>query len=97
MRDLGVRREVERRKGGFDGAPAPITNRRRTAGLVIAHASTDRTLAGVPLRVLTFEVEGRIVVFEHLFGERHAAHYSVGKAVEVWVDPDDANAIRPGR
>ena len=70
---------------------------RKTTGLVIAHASTDQTLAGVPLRVLTFEVEGRIVVFEHLFGERHAEHYTVGKQVEVWVDLDDPNAIRPGR
>ena len=39
----------------------------------------DQTLAGVPLRVLTFEVEGRIVVFEHLFGERHASYYTVGR------------------
>jgi hypothetical protein len=138
-REARVRREVERRKGGLDGALArlshPLAGKlrpeeeaivgerhapevageegelerrldelarivrdgRKTTGMVIAHAGTEQTLAGVPLRVLTFEVEGRIVVFEHLFGERHAEHYAVGKTVEVWVDLDDPNAIRPGR
>jgi hypothetical protein len=47
--------------------------------------------------VLTFEVEGRIVVFEHLFGERHASYYTVGREVEVWIDRENPDAIRPGR
>ena len=137
-REARVRGEVERRKGGIDGALARLathggqaaagggSDRRRalrargrrrggelsagwtswpgscaTAARRPAWSSPtprpDKTSPAVPLRVLTFEVEGRIVVFEHLFGQRHAEHYAVGKTVEVWVDPDDPAAIRPGR
>jgi hypothetical protein len=154
-REARVRREVERRKGGIDGALSRIGNPlvgklrpedeehvqkaidsndarhrqmqaiaggdpalagesaelmrrmdelarivrdgRKTTGTVVERDDTDRSFANVPLIVLTFDVEGRRVVFEHIFGPRHAKHYTVGKAVEVWVDLDDPDAIRPGR
>jgi hypothetical protein len=154
-REARVRREVERRKGGIDGALARIANPligklrpgdeehvqraiertdararqiqaisggdpalagestelmrrmddlarivregRKTTGTVTARDETGRTFANVPLILLTFDVEGRRVVFEHIFGPRHAKHYTVGKEVEVWVDPLNPDAIRPGR
>jgi hypothetical protein len=154
-REARVRREVERRKGGIDGALARIGNPlvgklrpedeehvqkaiegnsararqiqamsagdpalaaesaelmrrmddlarivrdgRKTTGTVVARDDTDRTFGNVPLIVLTFDVDGRRVVFEHIFGPRHAKHYTVGKTVEVWVDLDNLDAIRPGR
>jgi hypothetical protein len=152
-REARVRREVERRKGGIDGALSrignPLTGKfrpedeehleqvvarergiqaqfappadpalaaesaelnrrmdalarivregRKTTGTVVSRDETDRSFANVPLIVLTFEVEGRRIVFEHIFGPRHAKHYTVGKQVEVWVDPVNPDAIRPGR
>jgi hypothetical protein len=70
---------------------------RKTTGTVTARDETGQTFANVPVIVLTFDVEGRSVVFEHIFGPRHAKHYTVGRTVEVWVDPLQADAIRPGR
>jgi hypothetical protein len=70
---------------------------RKTVGTVVAREDTDRTLANVPLILLTFEIEGRQVVFEHVFGPRHAKRYQPGKTVDVWVDLADPQAICPGR
>ncbi len=70
---------------------------RKTTGIVVDRDDTGRTFGNVPVIVLTFEVEGRRVVFEHVFGPRHAKHYTVGKQVDVWVDPVNPDAIRPGR
>jgi hypothetical protein len=69
----------------------------KTVATVVAREDTDRTFGGVPVIVLTFDVDGRRIVFEHTFGPRHAKHYKVGKQVEVWVDRDDPDAICPGR
>ena len=44
---------------------------------------------------LTFEVEGRRVVFEHVYGPRHMKHYKPGEKVEIWVDPANPDAIVP--
>jgi len=70
---------------------------RKTRGLVVAVAATSRSLATVPLVMITFEVEGRHVVFEHVYGPRHLRHYKPGREVDVWVDPSDPDSICPGR
>jgi hypothetical protein len=68
-----------------------------TVATVVAREDTGRTIGAVPIILLTFEVEGRRVVFEHTSGPRHAKHYKVGRQVEVWVDRDNPDAICPGR
>jgi hypothetical protein len=63
---------------------------------VVAREETGRTFANVPLILLTLRLEdGREVVFEHVFGPRHAKHYTPGREVDVWVDKK--GAICPGR
>ena len=46
---------------------------------------------------LTFEIDGRRVVFEHVYGSRHAERYKLGTRVDVCVDRDKSDAICPGR
>jgi hypothetical protein len=70
---------------------------RTTRGRVVDVQATSRTLATVPLALLTFEIEGRRVVFEHVYGPMHLRHYKLGREVDVWVDPDDPDRICPGR
>jgi hypothetical protein len=63
---------------------------------VIAREESDRTCANVPVIVLTLRLDdGREVVFEHVFGPRHAKHYKVGREIDVWID--ESGAICPGR
>jgi hypothetical protein len=69
----------------------------KTVATVVHRENTDRTFGGVPVILLTFDIEGRRIAFEHTFGPRHAKHYKVGKQVEVWVDRDNPDAICPGR
>ncbi len=87
-------RELERR---MDDLARIVKDGRKTTGTVVERDDTGRTFSNVPVIVLTFDVEGRRVVFEHIFGPRHAKHYTVGRTVEVWVDPANPDAIRPGR
>jgi hypothetical protein len=70
---------------------------RKTCARVVSVQATSRTLSTVPLSLITFEIEGRHVVFEHVYGPLHLRHYKVGREVDIWVDPDDHNAICPGR
>ena len=67
----------------------------KTVATVVDREDTGRTFGNVPVILLTFDVEGRRIVFEHTFGPRHAKHYKVGRQVEMWVDPDDPDAL-PG-
>jgi hypothetical protein len=67
----------------------------KTRATVVAREETDRTFANVPVILLTLEIDGRDVVFEHVFGPRHAKHYKVGREIDVWVDKQ--GAICPGR
>jgi hypothetical protein len=69
----------------------------KTVATVVDRVDTGRTFGNVPVILLTFDVEGRRIVFEHTFGPRHAKHYKVGRQVEMWVDRDNPDAICPGR
>jgi len=70
---------------------------RKTTATVVSREDTDRKLANIPVILLTFEIEGRHVVFEHVYGPRHAKRYKPGKTVNVWVDAADPQSICPGR
>ncbi len=62
---------------------------------VVAREDTGRTFANVPVILLTLELDdGRRVVFEHVYGPRHAKHYKPDREIDVWIDAD---AICPGR
>jgi len=67
----------------------------KSRATVVAREETDRTFANVPVIVLTLRIDGRDVVFEHVFGPRHAKHYKVGREIDVWVDGN--GGVCPGR
>ena len=69
----------------------------KTTGTIVAREDTTRTFANIPVILLTFEIDGRHVVFEHVYGPRHAKRYKPGARFDVWVDRDDPDAICPGR
>lgn len=72
---------------------------RQVRGRLLRRSGSDRELANVPVLELTFELleetGPREVVFEHVFGERHANRYRVGREIDVWVDRDDPERIFP--
>ncbi|MDA0180394.1 hypothetical protein OJ997_08825 [Solirubrobacter phytolaccae] len=70
---------------------------RKTRATVMAHTATPRSMFGMPVVMLTFFVEGRTVEFEHCYGPRHLKHYKVGREVDVWIDPDNPDALCPGQ
>ena len=55
------------------------TGRKTQARPCVAPGGARRTLANVPVVVLTFEIEGRQVVFEHVYGPLHLERYKVGQ------------------
>jgi hypothetical protein len=70
---------------------------RTTTATVVAREETGRTFATIPVVVLVFDIEGRTVRFEHVYGPRNAEHYQVGSQVGMWVDRKDPDRIAPGR
>ena len=77
------REEVERVYAS--GRPAKAT--------VVSNENTGRTLNNVPVILVTLDVEGRRMVYEHVWGPRHAKRYKPGKTVDVRVDPGDSGVI----
>ena len=53
---------------------------RKTTATVVGREETGRTFATIPLVLLDFDIEGRAVRFEHVYGLANAAHYQVGRA-----------------
>ena len=47
--------------------------------------------------LLDFDIEGRAVRFEHVYGLSNAEHYQVGKRIDMWVDRKVPDRIAPGR
>ncbi len=84
--DARTAREAEL---GRRGRPAQAT--------VVARTETDRTLANVPVVELVLDVDDggsvRRVVYEHVWGPRHAKRYKPGRRIEVKVDPDDPDVV----
>ena len=70
---------------------------RKVSAVVVERVESGRKFGLMPVVDLVFEVEGRRVPFEHMFGPRHAKPYAVGARVDVWVDPDDPDRLCPGR
>ena len=69
---------------------------RKTKATVVAFEETGRTFANVPVFLITFEFEDRRIVFEHVYGPRLINRYrKLGTKVDVWVDPEDPDAIVP--
>jgi hypothetical protein len=68
---------------------------RKTSGTVVSCQATSRKLVNNPVFLLTFEVEGRQVVYEHCWGPMSLREYQVGRTVIVWVDRADPDAIVP--
>jgi hypothetical protein len=74
---------------------------RKTTATVVSRRETGRRIGAVAVIEIVFDVgEGeasRRVVYEHLFGPRAAKHYKPGRTVSAWIDPEDPDAICPGR
>jgi len=68
---------------------------RKTKATVVTCEDTGRTFANVPVYLITFEIEGRTLVFEHVYGPRLIKKYKPGAKVDVWVDPENPDAIVP--
>jgi hypothetical protein len=86
--------EIKRR---MDGLERISREGRKVSAVVVDRVESGRKLGTMPVIDLVFELEGRHVPFEHVFGPRHAKRYTVGARVDVWVDRDDPTAICPGR
>ena len=71
-------------------------NGRKTRATVMRHEATNREMFSSPVVMLHFDVEGRDIVFEHCYGWRHLKHYKVGRKVDVWIDPENPDALCPG-
>jgi|GEM_PF-6311729 len=106
--EIQRRVEAERPPPPTPAPPHPLEERlkklqriqqtgRQTRATVVRHDRTDREMFGAPIVMVAFDVDGREVLFEHCYGPRHLKHYKVGREVEVWVDPDNPDAICPGR
>ena len=70
---------------------------RKTTATVVAREETGRTFATIPLVLLDFDIEGRAVRFEHIYGLSNAEHYQVGTRIDMWVDRKVPDRIAPGR
>jgi hypothetical protein len=70
---------------------------RKVSAVVVSRVESGRKLGLMPVVDLVFELEGRSVAFEHVFGPRHAKRYTVGARVDVWVDPLDPDNLCPGK
>jgi hypothetical protein len=85
--------EVKRR---IDEANRVAGVGRKVPAIVVSRVESGRKLGLVPIVDLVFELEGRQVAFEHVFGPRHAKRYTTGARVEVWIDPADPDNLCPG-
>ena len=79
------RRREELERVYASGRPAKAT--------VVSNEDTGRTLNNIPVILVTLDVQGRRVVYEHVWGPRHAKRYKPGKTVDVRVDPGDSGVI----
>jgi hypothetical protein len=68
---------------------------RKAKATVVACEDTGRTFANVPVFLVTFDVEDRRIVFEHMYGPRLIKRYKPGAKVDVWIDPENPDAIVP--
>jgi len=73
---------------------------REVQARVLSNSVNGRTLAGIPLINIRFELledPPRRVGHEYCWGRRGAAAYPVGKVVPVRIDPNDPEAITPAK
>ena len=68
---------------------------RKTKATVVTCVDTGRTFANVPVFEITFDIEGRRIEFEHVYGPRLIKKYKPGVKVDVWIDPENPDAIVP--
>ncbi|WP_421120721.1 hypothetical protein ACE2AJ_05290 [Aquihabitans daechungensis] len=85
------RREAEAQRIFATGREVPAK--------VLSNSVNGRTLAGIPLVFIRFELQEdppRQVGLEYSFGKRGAARYKVGKVVKVKVDPENPDLVTMG-
>ena len=68
---------------------------RKTKATVVTCVDTGRTFANVPVFDIVFDIEGRRIEFEHVYGPRLIKKYKPGVKVDVWIDPVNPDAIVP--
>ena len=71
---------------------------RETTATVVAREETDRTFATIPVVMLVFDVEGRTVRFEHVYGFSQPASTtrSATRPVQpVWCDAPSPAPVSP--
>ncbi len=73
-------------------------NGRECSATVVSVTDTGQLLEGVvPIHHIVLDVQDegatRQVVYEHVWGPRHAKRYKVGKQITVAIDPEDPNRV----
>lgn len=94
--DQGELAELKRREAE---AQRIFATGREVQATVLSNSVNGRTLAGIPLVYIRFELHEdppRKVGLEYSFGKRGAGRYPVGKVVRVKVDPGDPDLITMG-
>jgi len=85
------RRREEMERVSREGRPATAT--------VVSNEPTGRTLANIPVIALILDISDggpvRRLVYEHVWGPRHAKRFKPGKQVDIHVDRADPNVITP--
>jgi hypothetical protein len=98
---LARRDELRRRAAGeATGTPPAVAELVEAIAAVVGRNPELGVTVGVegagdPV-LLHFAVEGRDIVFEHGYGWRHLKRYKPGRTVDVWIDPDNPDALCPG-
>lgn len=85
------RRQEEMERVYRDGRPAKAT--------VVGNERTGRVLNNIPVFEITLEIHDggppRRLVYEHVWGPRHAKRYKPGKQVDIRVDRQNPDLITP--
>ena len=68
---------------------------RKTKATVVTCEDTGRTFANVPVFLITFEIEGRQLVFEHVYGPRLIKQYEAGREGRRLDRPGEPGRDRP--
>lgn len=73
---------------------------REVQALVVSNVETGRTLANVPVFLITYEFDDgggpRRAQLEYVWGPRMAKRYKPGKTTKIRIDPQDPDNVAPG-
>ena len=82
----------------FRDAARLIAEGRLERAVLIRRETSERRYRGAQIVVGEFEMEdGRVIVYEHIFGPAFARHWRPGGSYDAWIDLEDPANIYIGR